>query len=105
MGKVAGHSGARGAGNFRRALFRMLVEGVQLTTLPRTLPHARISNRKGTHALNKRRYPRENAWVVAALYLQDALLPIEGASLLITRYRGSRLDAHAHDQWQTCADA
>merc|ERR1711948_235743 len=98
------YSSATGPGYFRRALLRMPVEGVQSTTLPCTLPHARVSDRKGTHTLHKWWTPREHAWVVAALYLQDVFLPIEGASFLITRDRGSWLDAHAHDQRQTCAD-
>merc|ERR1711972_98099 len=102
---AVGYSSTTGAGHFRRALLRMLIEGVQLTALPRTLPHARISDRKGAHTLHEGRTPREHTWVVAALYLQDVLLPIEGASFLITGDRRSWLDAHAHDQRQTCADA
>merc|ERR1719188_1809548 len=100
-----GYSSATGPGNFRRALLRMPIECVQLTALPCALPHARVGDRKGAHTLHKGRTPREHAWVVAALYLQDVLVPVEGASFLITRDRGSWLDAHAHDQWQTCADA
>merc|ERR1719401_402835 len=42
---------------------------------------------------------------MAAFHLQDVLVPIEGASFLITRDRGSWLDAHAHDKRQTRADA
>merc|ERR1711948_178553 len=81
---AVGFSGATGPGYFRRALLRMLIEGMQLTTLSRTLPHARVSDRKSTHTLHKGRTPRKHAWVVAALYLQDVLVPIEGASFLIT---------------------
>merc|ERR1719401_1766888 len=77
-------SGATDPGYFCRALLQMTIEGVQLTTLPCTLPHARISDRKGTHTLHEGWTPREHTWVVTALYLQDVFVPIEGASFLIT---------------------
>merc|ERR1719277_463587 len=61
---AVGFSSATGPGYFRRALLGMLIEGVQLTTLPCTLPHARVSDRKGTHTLHKGWTPREHAWVM-----------------------------------------
>merc|ERR1712187_998992 len=55
---AVGYSSATGPGYFRRALLRMPVQGVQLTTLPCTLPHARVSDRKGAHTLHKGWTPR-----------------------------------------------
>merc|ERR1712014_517219 len=50
---VAGYSSTTDPGYFRRALLRMLTEGVQLSPLPCALPHARVGDRESTHPLHK----------------------------------------------------